>query len=159
MSEFYKTNSTKTVYSSAFVTAVEKAAGRPVRDFFSRWLESTGLPDTGARASGAAYLISSLMDRLNSAVLVYGTTREAGANRYAAEVLQKRCLDRYEHEIPVLKDFEVTEDDLRFHDLIYIGGPRRTRRWPMWPKRSASTTRARCSGWGDRCTLPRTKRW
>ena len=123
MADFYKTNTTKPVYSSAFMTAVEKAAGRPPRDSLSRWLESTGLPDTGARAAGAAYLMSSLFNRLGSAVLVYGTTREAGANRYAAEVIQKRCLEAYEREVPILKDFEVTEDDLRFHDLIYVGRP------------------------------------
>ncbi len=35
------------------------------------------------------YVASDIHDRLGSAMLVYGTMADAGANRYAAEELQK----------------------------------------------------------------------
>lgn len=129
MTAFFSAHTTKTVGSAAFLDAVEKSGGAPVRSSFAGWLESAGPFDNGpgARSAGAAYLTASLLGRLNSAVLVYGTTREAGANRYAAEVFQRRCLDWYEREVPILKDFELTEDDLRFRDLIYIGRPETNR--------------------------------
>ena len=45
----------------------------------------------------------------------------AGANRYAAEQLQKHYLDSFESAVPVRKDFEVSDDDLRSHDVIFVG--------------------------------------
>ncbi len=125
MKGFFAAETTKAVDSATFLTALDKALGQAVRDGFSRWLEGTGVPDAGpgTRAAGAAHLLSSVGDRIQNAVLVYGTTREAGANRYAAERLQRQYLNRYERQVPILKDFEVTEDDVRFHDLIFVGRP------------------------------------
>jgi len=56
-------------------------------------------------------------------VLVYGTVREAGANRYAAEVLQHDFLNQYESQVPVYKDFEATDEVLANHDVIFVGRP------------------------------------
>jgi predicted membrane-bound spermidine synthase len=48
---------------------------------------------------------------------------DAGANRYAAEQLQRRYLDRFESVVPIRKDFEVTEEELRMHDVVFVGRP------------------------------------
>ena len=53
---------------------------------------------------GPAYLATDMSRRLASAVLVYGTNRDAGANRYAAEQLQRGYLEQYESKVPVYKN-------------------------------------------------------
>jgi len=58
---------------------------------------------------------------LDTAIIVYGTVMDAGANRYAAEQLQKHYLDWFEKAIPVRKDFEVTANELHDHDVIFVG--------------------------------------
>ena len=70
---------------------------------------------------GAMYLVSDMRRRLSSALLVYGTVTDAGANRFTAEQLQKKYLDQYESVVPIRKDFEVTTDELRTHDVIFVG--------------------------------------
>jgi len=72
---------------------------------------------------GAMYLASDIRGRLSTAILVYGTVMDAGANRYAAEQFQKQYLDRYESAVPIRKDFEVTAAELRAHDVIFVGRP------------------------------------
>ena len=76
-----------------------------------------------ADPGGATYLASDIRRRLPSALLVYGTVMDAGANRYAAELLQKEYLDSYEGAVPIRKDFEVTDAELRTHDVIFVGRP------------------------------------
>ena len=63
------------------------------------------------------------MSRLGTALIVYGTTTDAAANRYAAETLQRRWNDRYESLVPIRKDFEVTEAELASHDVVFVGRP------------------------------------
>jgi hypothetical protein len=123
MNGFFTANAAKPASSALFIAEAEKAAGRSLKEFFTRWLDSTGLPDGASGEDAGAYLIASIRNRLRSAVLVYGTTREAGANRYAAEVFQRRCRELEELQVPVLKDFEVTEEDLKFRDVIFVGRP------------------------------------
>jgi len=76
-------------------------------------------PDKG----GATYVASDIRDRLGSAILVYGTMTDGGANRYAAEELQKHFYRWLEHAVPIRKDFEVSEEELRTHDVIFVGRP------------------------------------
>ena len=124
LGEFFEMHTTKRVLSGQFVAAAEKASGAPMDAFFSRWLEQPGLPESSDRpASGAAYLISSLHERLASAVIVYGTVKEAGANRYAAERLQATFLESYERRVPIFKDFEIAQEDLQWHDVVFVGRP------------------------------------
>jgi hypothetical protein len=54
---------------------------------------------------------------------VYGTRTDAGANRFAAEELQKHFFRSLEHQVPIRKDFEVSEEELRTHDVIFVGRP------------------------------------
>jgi hypothetical protein len=87
------------------------------------FLDQAGTTFTVEVGSGAAYQTTDIWGRLRTAILVYGTVREAGANRYAAEQLQKRFLDAYESAVAIRKDFEVTDDELRHRDVIFVGRP------------------------------------
>lgn len=80
-------------------------------------------------------MASDIGHRLSSAVLVYGTVREAGANRYAAECLQREFLDRYESQVSIHKDFEATEDVLRDHDVVFVGRPEVNSALAAWSAR------------------------
>ena len=64
--------------------------------------------------------------------MVYGTVREAGANRYAAEQMQTRFLDQYESAVPIYKDFEVSEELLRHRDVVFVGRPEANSALASW---------------------------
>jgi hypothetical protein len=72
---------------------------------------------------GPAYLPGDIERRLSSAVIVYGTVAEAGTNRFAAEQLQSRYRDSAQMNVAILKDFEVSDDQLRGRDVIFVGRP------------------------------------
>ncbi len=114
MNDFFRANTTKTVTAQAFLDK----AGVTFTE-----------PDPGR---GAVYLTSDIGQRLSSAVLVYGTLREAGANRYAAECLQRDFLNSYESQIPIYKDFEATDDVLRHHNIIFVGRPESNSALAAW---------------------------
>jgi len=114
MADYFAANSTKTVTTQSF-------------------LDRAGVPfDFTEPGDGPAYLVSDIGGRLASVVIVYGTVREAGANRYAAEQMDNRFLDRYESRVPVYKDFEATEDLLRHRDVIFIGRPEANSALAAW---------------------------
>jgi hypothetical protein len=105
MSDYFAENTTKTVTGQSF-------------------LEKAGVAfEVPAPGDGPAYVVTDITRRLPSAVLVYGTVRDAGANRYAAEQMQTQFLDIYESLVPIRKDFEVSEEDLRGRDVIFVGRP------------------------------------
>jgi hypothetical protein len=105
MNEYFAANTTKTVTAQSFL---DKAG---VKLEFSE------------PGDGPAYRTSDINRHLDSAVIVYGTGREAGANRYAAEQMQKHFLNRYESEVAIYKDFEVSDDLLRHRDVVFVGRP------------------------------------
>ncbi len=84
---------------------------------------------------GPMYLASDIRSRLASAILVYGTVTDAGANRYAAEQLQKKYLGWFESIVPIRKDFEVTSDELRAHDVIFVGRPETNSALAAWQEK------------------------
>ena len=114
MTDYFAANSTKTVTAQSFLDKAGVA------------YEFTEPGD------GPAYLASDITRHLASALLVYGTVREAGANRYAAEQMQLRYLDRYESEVPIYKDFEVSDDLLRHRDVIFVGRPEANSALAAW---------------------------
>ena len=117
MRDFFNRYTTKTVSSAMFL----EAAGPQYREFFSRWLDQPGLPgDSG----GAVFQLTDLERRLPTAIIVYGTGPDAGANRHAAEELRRKYLQSYDPvEVALRKDFEVSEAELKDHDVIFIGRP------------------------------------
>jgi hypothetical protein len=117
MTGFFAAHAGRTATAAAFL----QSAGAPFE-----------IPDPGP---GPAYLAEDLTRRLASAVLVYGTDREAGANRYAAERLQSRFLDQYESAVPIYKDFEATEDLLAHRDVVFVGRPEANSALAAWADR------------------------
>jgi len=117
MSEFFASNAAATVTAQSF-------------------LEKAGVPfEFSEPEDGPAYLVADIYRRLAAAILVYGTGREAGANRYAAEQIQSRLLDDYESAVPISKDFEVSDELLRHRDVIFIGRPEANSALAAWAGR------------------------
>jgi hypothetical protein len=114
MNDYFAANTTKPVTAESFL---EKAGVR---------FETVDPP------AGPAYLTSDIGRRLSSAVIVYGTVREAGANRYAAEQLQNQFLDHYESAVSIYKDFEASEELLRHHDVVFVGRPEANSALDLW---------------------------
>jgi hypothetical protein len=105
MADYFAAHTTKAVTAQSFLDAAGAKFALP--------------PDKG----GAMYVASDIAGRLKTAMLVYGTVTDAGANRYAAEQLQKHYLDHFESLVPIRKDFEATDEELRSHDVIFVGRP------------------------------------
>ena len=119
MKEFFAANTTKAVSGAQF----EKAAGSKEAALIEKWLTSDVLPGV---QDGPIYVGADMRgdpDRVSHALLVFGTDGEVGANRYAAEQLQKQMLRHYEDAVPIKKDFEFTTADLRDHNVIFVGRP------------------------------------
>jgi hypothetical protein len=114
MSDYFAANTTKTVTAQSF-------------------LEMAKVPfDVADPGDGPVYLPEDIRDRLSNAVIVYGTVREAGTNRYAAELLRTRYRDRDQREVPIYKDFEVSDGLLAHKDVIFIGRPETNSSLAAW---------------------------
>ena len=116
MRDYFAANTTKTVTAQSF-------------------LDQAGATFNVDAGDGPEYVTTDIRSRLRSAILVYGTVREAGANRYAAEQLQKQFLDAYESAVPIRKDFEATDEDLRQRDVIFVGRPEANSALADWSAR------------------------
>jgi Phospholipase B len=114
MSEYFAANTTKTVTAQSFL----EKAGVPLE-----------VPDPG---DGPAWLPRDLRGRGIQGVIVYGTVREAGTNRYAAEQLQARLRDQEQREFPIYKDFEVSAATLAASDVIFVGRPETNSALAAW---------------------------
>lgn len=122
MRDYFAASTTKTVTAESFL---EKAGVQKA----SVDLDAIDPPD------GPAYLANDIWRRLPSALIVYGTLRDAGANRYAAEQLQSRFLERYQSEVPVYKDFEVSDELLRHRDGVFLGRPEANSALASWAEK------------------------
>jgi hypothetical protein len=109
MRTFYDQHTTKTVRSADFPVAAP----------------AVELPTGGV-------LLSAVIGRLSNAVIVYGTEMDAGANRYAAEQMQRQLNDWYESRVPVLRDFELTEEEGAAKTVIFIGRPETNSALRVW---------------------------
>ena len=117
MAEFFTANARATVTAQSF-------------------LEKAGVPfEFPEPEDGPAYLLTDIYRHLSGAILVYGTRREAGANRYAAEQIQSDLLDDYESAVPIYKDFEVSDELLRHRDVVFIGRPEANSALAAWAAR------------------------
>ena len=100
------------------------------------FLEKAGVPfEFSGPEDGPAYLLTDIYRHLPGTILVYGTEREPGANRYAAEQIQSDLLDSYESAVPIYKDFEVSDELLRHRDVIFIGRPEANSALAAWAGR------------------------
>ncbi len=122
MRDYFAANTTKTVTAQSFL---EKAGLNQSLDR----LNDIDPPD------GPMYLMNDIWRRLPSAIIVYGTLRDAGANRYAAEQWQRNFLNHYESQVPIYKDFAISEDLLRDHDVVFVGRPESNSALASWSAR------------------------
>jgi hypothetical protein len=113
MAGYFAANATKTVTAQTFLTA----AGVTYQ-----------APEAG---DGAAYVPGDIR-RISAPVIVYGTLREAGANRYAAEQVQARFRDQFQREAAIYKDFEAGDALLGHKDVIFVGRPETNSALGMW---------------------------
>jgi hypothetical protein len=119
MNKYFAANTTKTVTAQSFL------------DLAGVKYES---PDPG---DGAAYLPGDIARRLESAVIVYGTVREAGTNRYSAEQLQTRYRDMNQRNVSIYKDFETSDELLSQKDVIFVGRPDSNSALAAWREKIA----------------------
>lgn len=67
---------------------------------------------------------ASYVDDFTHALIVHGTSRQDEANRTLALRFQTTLADAYAETLsPVVKDSEVSDEDMAAHDLIVLGGP------------------------------------
>jgi hypothetical protein len=136
MNGFYSAHSTKGVSTAQFLQAAGQSGTKLDQDMVSTWLDKPGLP--GAE-KGPLYIAELSQQDLADSIIVYGTVTEAGANRFAAERFQSKALDRFESRIPMFRDYEVTEADLRSHNIIFVGRPE---------------TNSALADWSEKLSLP-----
>jgi hypothetical protein len=79
---------------------------------------------TTARAGGGAFTIYSFYSDLEHTLIAYATAGETASNREAAESLQRQIIQSWSNvTVPIKKDTDVTEDDLKNNHLLLIGRP------------------------------------
>src|SRR5262249_50374143 len=105
--------------SADFTAAAERAAGRPLGELWQRWLHAS--PEPGA----ARWSVTAFENEPEQALIVYGTQAEAPANREAALLLQRRVASSWHnHDIAVVADRDVTDDQLAANHIVLVGRPR-----------------------------------
>lgn len=132
MNSFFDTHTTKTVSTAEFLAALDRAWKNPHAQFVSRWLNQPGLP--GAE-NGPLYIARLTQQDLANAIIVYGTVSEAATNRYAAERLQASFLDAFESRVPVIRDYNATEEQLCSHHVVFVGRPETNSMLASWAGR------------------------
>jgi hypothetical protein len=120
MAGFFAAHKTQAVAAQAFLDAAGVSFVMP-RDLGQAAGNTTPL-----------YVAADIHERLGSAILVYGTMADAGANRYAAEELQKHFFRSLESEVPIRKDFEVSDEELRTRDVVFVGRPESNSALATW---------------------------
>ena len=136
MDDFGRAHAGHAVDAGQFRAHAERAAaGKPIRPFFDRWLDEPGLPVAGAGAGGAGtWAVDSFEEEPEKALIVYGTLKDAHANREAAARLARAVADRWSNvAVPIKADAEITEDDWKTHHVLLVGRP------------DANSASARCS--------------
>lgn len=117
MAKYFAANTTKRVTAQSF-------------------LDQAGVAfEVSDGGEGPAYLPGEISRRLDSATIVYGTVAEAGTNRHAAERLQTRYRDWDQVNVPIRKDFEVSDEELRIRNIIFIGRPETNSALAAWASR------------------------
>jgi hypothetical protein len=70
------------------------------------------------------YTYQNFFDDFATSIIIYGTTQQIEANHTIALRYQKMVADRFTEKFqPLIKDSEVSEEELKNNDLIILGGP------------------------------------
>ena len=117
--EFLARHALERVTTADFIAAAETAAGKKLAAVFDR-LKDPAWPDLDA----PSWSITGFESEPERALMVYGTQREARANREAAEILQRLIAARWHNfQIPIRSDLEVGDKDLEERHLVLVGRP------------------------------------
>jgi hypothetical protein len=101
-----------------FRSHVERATGHALPDLWRRWLDES--PDAGP----AVWSITAFEEEPEQSLIVYGTQKEAPANREAAQLLQRRVAAAWHNfDIEIVADREVTDAQLKGRHLVLVGRP------------------------------------
>ncbi len=121
MDDFGRSHAGHAVETAQFVAHAEKAAGKPLKDFFARWLDELGPP--GEPDSGV-WAVDSFEEEPEKALIIYGTLKDVHANAEAARKLQKGIASRWSNvTVPIKSDTDATDDDWKSHHVLLVGRP------------------------------------
>jgi hypothetical protein len=121
MDDFGRAHAGQPVTTEQFCTHAEAVARRDLQSFFTHWLTEPRLP---ADPGGGFWSIDSFEAEPEKALIVFGTLKEADAQREAAEHLQKGIAQRWSKVlVPIQSDKDVTVADLMSHHLLVVGRP------------------------------------
>ena len=96
-------------------------AGAGLKTLFDAWLRRPGLPDGRGAAS---WSVDSFEAEPEQAVIVYGTLKEADAQREAADRLQRQIRRRWSNvTAPILADNDANRDNLKGKHVLLVGRP------------------------------------
>jgi hypothetical protein len=129
MDDFGRTHAGKAVSSSAFLDAVEKAAGKPLGGLKAAWLNGDALSRLGSdirarKSSGRFWSVDSFERELDKTLIIHGTLAESDAQREAAQSLQRKLASRWANiVVPLKADQDVDENTLKKHHLLLVGRP------------------------------------
>lgn len=119
MNQFGKAHAGKEVTTSEFRTHMEKATGKSLEAFFSKYVDNVLPYDPSA----PRWSIFGWEKDIGNTIIIYGTQVESAANREAAQRLQDTIARRWGNFRPTIKsDREITDSDLQNH-LLLIGRP------------------------------------
>ena len=123
MDDFGRSHAGHAVEAAQFIAHAEKAApGKPLKDFFGRWLDEAGLP--GDDSEGGTWAVNSFLSEPEKALIVYGTVKDVHANAEAARKLQRGIAARWSNvTVPIKSDAEATEEDWKGHHVLLVGRP------------------------------------
>ena len=129
MDAFGRAHAGRSVDATEFFQAAAQAHGKPLTDRADDWLGPDALNHLGAdvsarHSSGRFWSVDSFERDFDKAVIVYGTSAEADAQREAAAALQRKLASRWANAtVPVKSDAEVTERQLKGADILLVGRP------------------------------------
>jgi hypothetical protein len=86
----------------------------------AKWVDGTGLPSQ----DGGDWSIDAFDTEPDQALVVYGTLRDASAQKEAAGILQDRIARRWgNYSVTIKPDTELTDEELKSHHILLIGRP------------------------------------
>ncbi|MFO0909249.1 MAG: C45 family autoproteolytic acyltransferase/hydrolase [Isosphaeraceae bacterium] len=124
MDRFGREHAGKPVSTAEFRDAAIAAAPSGTRDlnpWFDRWLTQTGLP---REPEGGFWSVDTFEADLDRTLIVYGTLREADAQREAAQRLQRFIQRKWSNvAVPILSDRDASPSELEGKHLLLVGRP------------------------------------
>ncbi|HWA99657.1 MAG TPA: C45 family autoproteolytic acyltransferase/hydrolase [Pirellulales bacterium] len=132
MDRFGRANAGKEITTQAFIDHMAPDSSSPLRELFARWL-SGNAPE--ADHVGNPWTIDVYRTEPERTMIVYGTLHDVYPQREAAEMLQKQIARNwYNFTVPIRRDDEVTDDELKNHHVLLVGRPATNALTARWAK-------------------------